>query len=136
MKSLRKITTVWRPLSASALVISMGSAALLAPSVSAQEALPPILDAAPANTAMFQQVDLNLAGDQWQQTDALLARLGHPDALDTWRAEMVEDHGDEGGFTEADLDAVTGGEVAFVVSDQAVATLIQVLTKPHKWTFT
>ncbi|MFT4036647.1 MAG: DUF3352 domain-containing protein [Thermomicrobiales bacterium] len=126
MKSLRKITTVWRPLTASALVISMGSAALLASPVTAQEALPPIIDAAPANTALFQQVDLNFAGAQWQQTDALLARLGFPDALDTWRDEIVAEHGAEGGFTEADLDAVTGGEVAFVVSDQAVATLMQV----------
>jgi len=126
MKSLRKITTVWRPLSATALVLSMGGAALSAPAVSAQDALPPITDAAPADTALFQQIDLDFEGDQWQQSDALLERLGVPNALDTMRQGIIEDHGKMGSFTEADLDAVTGGEMAIVVSDDAFATLFDV----------
>ena len=81
MKSLRKITTVWRPLSATALVLSMGGTVLTSPGVSAQDALPQITDAAPADTALFQQIDLDFEGEQWQQSEALLARLGMPDAL-------------------------------------------------------
>lgn len=126
MKSLRKITTVWRPLSATALVLSMGSAAFAVPGVSAQDALPSIADAAPADTALFQQVDLDFDGEQWQQSDALLERLGVPDALDTMRQAIIEDHGDMGSFTESDLDAVTGGEMAIVVSGDAFATLFEV----------
>jgi len=126
MKSLRRMTTVWRPLSATALVLSMGGAALTAPGVSAQDALPTITDAAPANTALFQQVDLDFDGEQWQQSDALLERLGVPDALDTWREELVTKQSDMGSFSEADLDAVTGGEMAIVVSDTAFATLFEV----------
>jgi len=65
MKSLRRMTAVWRPLSATALVVSLGGAALAAPKVAAQDALPPITDAAPLDTAFFQQVDLDFAGAQW-----------------------------------------------------------------------
>ncbi len=126
MKSLRRMTTIWRPLSATALVVSLGGAALTAPVASAQDALPPITDAAPLDTAFFQQVDLDFESAQWQQTDQLLERLGVPDALDTWRGEFLSKHGDMGSFTEADLDAVTGGEAALVVSDSAFATLMQV----------
>lgn len=126
MKSLRRMTTVWRPLSATALVLSMGSVALAAPGVSAQDALPTLADAAPANTALFQQVDLDFDGAQWQQSDELLERLGHADALDTWREEIVSNPGKMGSFTESDLDAVTGGEMAIVVSDTAFATLFEV----------
>ena len=126
MKSLRRMTAVWRSLSATALVISLGSSVLLSTPASAQDALPPITDAAPLDTAFFQQVDLNFAGDQWQQTDALLARLGHPDALDTWREAFVSHQGDMSSFTEADLDAVTGGEVALAVSSSAISTLLHI----------
>jgi len=120
------MTTVWRPLSATALVLSMGSVALSAPGVSAQDALPTLAGAAPANTALFEQIDLDFDGAQWQQSNELLERLGYPDALDTWRQEFVSKHGDMGSFTESDLDAVTGGEMAIVVSDTAFATLFQV----------
>lgn len=126
MKSLRRMTTVWRPLSATALVLSMGGAALSVPGVSAQDALPTIADAAPANTALFQQIDLDFDGAQWQQSEELMDRLGHPDALDTWREEIVSNPGKMGSFTESDLDAVTGGEMAIVVSDTAFATLFEV----------
>ena len=126
MKSLRRMTTIWRPLSATALVVSLGGAALSAPLASAQDALPPITDAAPLDTAVFQQVDLNFDGDQWQQTDALMDRLGFPDSLDTWREELVSHKGGMGSFTQADLDAVMGGEVALVVSGQAVTTMMEV----------
>jgi hypothetical protein len=126
MKSLRRMTTIWRPLSATALVVSLGGAALMAPTASAQDALPPITDAAPLDTAFFQQVDLDFEGEQWQQTDQLLDRLGVPDSLDTWRDEFLTKHGEMGSFTEADLDAVTGGEMAIVVSDTAFATLFDV----------
>ena len=126
MKSLRRMTTVWRPLSATALVLSMGSAVLTAPGASAQDALPPITDAAPANTALFQQIDLDFDGAQWQQSDALLERLGYPDAMDTWRDEFAAKQGEMGSFTESDLEAVTGGEMAIVVSDTAFATLFEV----------
>lgn len=125
MKSLRRMTTIWRPLSATALVVSLGGAAITAPTAVAQDALPPITDAAPLNTAFFQQVDLDFAGAQWQQADQLVERLGFPDALDTWRDEILTSHGAMGSFTEADLDAVTGGEAALVVSDDAIATLLQ-----------
>lgn len=120
------MTTIWRPLTATALVVSLGGAALTAPTAFAQDALPPITDAAPLNTAFFQQVDLDLGGAQWQQSDQLMERLGFPDALDTWRDEFLSQHGDMGSFTEADFDAVTGGEAAIVVSDDAIATLMHV----------
>jgi hypothetical protein len=126
MSTLRKITTVWRSLAATALTISLSGAALTAPLTSAQDALPPITDAAPLNTAFYQQFDLNFDGAQWQQTDALMERLGYPDTLDTWREEIVSHHGDMGSFTEADLDAVMGGEVAVVVSGEAISTLLEV----------
>ncbi|MFN8675393.1 MAG: DUF3352 domain-containing protein [Thermomicrobiales bacterium] len=126
MKSLRRMTTIWRPLSATALVVSLGGAALTAPTASAQDALPPITDAAPLNTAFFQQVDLDFAGAQWQQSDQLMERLGFPDALETWQDELLSHHGNMGSFTEADFDAVTGGEAALVVSDDAIATLMHV----------
>lgn len=120
------MTTIWRPLSATALVVSLGGAALTAPTASAQDALPPITDAAPLNTAFFQQVDLDFAGAQWQQSDQLMERLGFPDALETWQDELLSHHGNMGSFTEADFDAVTGGEAALVVSDDAIATLMHV----------
>jgi len=126
VKSLRRMTTIWRPLSATALVVSLGGAALTAPTASAQDALPPITDAAPLNTAFFQQVDLDFAGAQWQQSDQLMERLGFPDALETWQDELLSHHGNMGSFTEADFDAVTGGEAALVVSDDAIATLMHV----------
>lgn len=125
MKSLRRMTTIWRPLSATALVVSLGGAALTAPTTSAQDALPPITDAAPLDTAYFQQVDLDFAGAQWQQTDQLAERLGFPDSLETWRDEFLTKHGKMGSFTGADLDAILGGEAALVVSDDAIATMMQ-----------
>lgn len=94
----------------------------VAPAV-AQGELPATAAAAPAASIYFQEFDLDLEGGQWQQTDELLARIGIPDALETWRQELLAASAQSGDFTEADLDALLGGEIAIAVTPDAITHL-------------
>lgn len=109
---------------------SVLSASLLAPilgatDVSAQENAPRTPSAAPADAVLYYELDLDFEGNQWQQADALLARAGVPDALDTWRQELVSEGESTGEFSEADMGALLGGEVALVVRPDAVGHFIE-----------
>lgn len=92
--------------------------------ISAQENVPATASAAPADSVVYYELDLDFDGEQWQQADALLARVGVPNALETWKQEMITEGEASGDFSEADMDALLGGEVAFVVRPQAVAHFI------------
>ena len=121
MTVTRKWThSIWR--SGVALMLTAGLAApiWLATEVSAQEQLPDVAAAAPESTVLFHSMDLDREGTQWQLTEELLARVGLPDALDLWEEAALEDGAATGDFTEADLDALLGGEMAIVVTQHAV----------------
>ena len=45
----------------------------------------------PEGTALFQAFDLDRDGEQWQQTGALLERVGLPNALELWEAAVLEE---------------------------------------------
>src|ERR671916_1416173 len=96
-----------------------------APPVLAQGALPETAAAAPEGTALFHAFDLDRDGEQWQQTGALLERVGLPDALELWEESVLEEGAEKGDFTEADLDALLGGELAVVVSPRAVELAVE-----------
>lgn len=105
------------------------SAALLVPGatmtgVSAQERLPATASAAPEDAVLFYELDLDFEGSQWKQTEALLDRVGIPNALDLWRDEMLSEGASSGEFTAADLDALVGGELAIVVTPTAVQRML------------
>lgn len=111
------------------LVGSILSASFLLPSigggnVSAQDAASATAQAAPADAVMYYELDLDLEGDQWQQADALLARVGVPNALESWKQEMLSEGDASGTFSETDMDALLGGEVAIVVRPQAVGSFV------------
>ena len=106
------------------------TAGLLAPVVTAREAaaqtaLPATAAAAPETTTLYYEIDLDFAGSQWQHVEALLARVGVPDALDLGRESILEESEDSGDFTEADLDALLGGEMALMVSSDTIQTVIE-----------
>ena len=90
------------------------------PTAVAQGTLPETAAAAPAGTALLQVFDLDRDGAQWQQTGALLERVGLPDALELWEEGVLAEGDKKGDFTEADLDALLGGELALVVTPLAV----------------
>jgi hypothetical protein len=103
---------------------------LLAPAwsaapVLAQEGLPETAAAAPEGTVLFQAFDLDREGEQWQQTGALLERVGLPNALELWEASVLEEGASKGDFTEADLDALLGGELAVIVTPLAVQRVVE-----------
>src|SRR5215212_8087513 len=93
--------------------------------VVAQGALPETSAAAPEGTVLFQAFDLDREGGQWQQTGTLLERVGLPDALELWEAAVLEKGAKKGDFTEADLDALMGGELAVVVTPLAVQRVVE-----------
>ena len=68
-------------------------------------------------------------GGQWQQTGTLLERFGLPDALELWEAAVLEKGARKGDFTEADLDALMGGELALVVTPLAVQRVVEIQKK-------
>ncbi|MCC6315046.1 MAG: DUF3352 domain-containing protein [Thermomicrobiales bacterium] len=87
-------------------------------------AAPATAAAAPQDTVLFVSVDMNRDSDQWQQAQDLLDRVGAPNALDD--AEQMLLHNPEnasGGVTQADLDAMFGGEMAIVVTSEAVRNI-------------
>jgi len=91
----------------------------------AQDALPVTAGAAPEGTILYHEIDLDFEGEAWQQTEALLAQVGVPDALELWRAEILSESAESGDFSEADLDALIGGEMAFVVTPRAVEYFLE-----------
>lgn len=93
--------------------------------VLAQGSLPETAAAAPDGTALLQVFDLDREGGQWQQTGTLLERVGLPDALELWEASVLEEGAAKGDFTEADLDALLGGELALVVTPRAVELAVE-----------
>jgi hypothetical protein len=96
-----------------------------APPVLAQGSLPETAAAAPEGTVLFHAFDLDREGGQWQQTGTLLERVGLPDALELWEASVLEEGAMKGDFTEADLDALLGGELAVVVTPRAVELAVE-----------
>src|SRR5918998_299512 len=85
----------------------------------AQGTLPETAAAAPDGTVFFHAFDLDRDGGQWQQTGALLEHVGLPNALELWEETVLEEGARKGDFTEADLDALLGGELALVVTPLA-----------------
>jgi Protein of unknown function (DUF3352) len=85
-------------------------------------AAPATAKAAPADAAAFVEFDTNTNSAQWTQAADLLSRLGLPNALEEWKTKATE-HEPEGGMgtppTQAQLDALTGGEIAVAVTTQA-----------------
>src|SRR5688572_4653400 len=93
--------------------------------VLAQEGLPETAAAAPEGTVLFHAFDLDREGEQWRQTGALLERVGLPNALELWEASVLEEGASKGDFTEADLDALLGGELAVIVTPLAVQRVVE-----------
>jgi len=112
--------TGWRIGAALTLLIGIVVPVWSTPPVLAQGSLPESAAAAPEGTVLFHAIDLDREGGQWQQTGTLLERVGLPDALELWEAAVLEESANTGGPTAADLDALLGGEMAIVVSPQAV----------------
>lgn len=114
----------WGLLTSLALIFGLFVPLLAPPAAQAQMTMPATAAAAPDSTVFFHSVDLDTEGAQWQQTEDLLARVGLPGALDTLREEMLNEGASNGDFTEADLDALLGGEMAIVVTQPAVERLL------------
>src|SRR3954465_1172735 len=100
----------WQIVVALALRVGLLVPAWGAPPVLAKGTLPETAAAAPEGTVLFQAVDLDREGGQWQQTETLLERVGLPHALDLWGSSVLEKGAKKGDFTQADLDALLGGE--------------------------
>jgi hypothetical protein len=115
----------WRLGSALALLIGLLVPVWTAPPVFGQGTLPETAAAAPGGTVLFHAFDLDREGEQWQQTGALLERVGLPNALELWEASVLEEGARKGDFTEADLDALLGGELAVVVTPLAVERVVE-----------
>jgi hypothetical protein len=115
----------WRIGVVLALLFGLLAPAWSAAPVLAQEGLPETAAAAPEGTVLFQAFDLDREGEQWQQTGALLERVGLPNALELWEASVLEEGASKGDFTEADLDALLGGELAVIVTPLAVQRVVE-----------
>ena len=115
----------WRIGVTLALLLGFLVPAWSAPPVLAQGTLPETAAAAPAGTALFQVFDLDREGVQWQQTGMLLERVGLPNALELWEDAVLKIGAERGDFTEADLDALLGGELALVVTPVAVERAVE-----------
>ncbi len=111
---------VWRQATALTLLAGLAAPIWLGTDVSAQEDLPSAAAAAPESTVLFHSLDLDREGTQWQLTEELLGRVGLPDALDLWEEAILTEGAASGDVTEADLDALLGGEMAIVVTSQAL----------------
>ena len=120
-----RVRSGWRIGVTLALLLGFLVPAWSAPPVLAQGTLPETAAAAPAGTALFHVFDLDRDGGQWQQTGTLLERVGLPDALELWEESVLEEGARKGDFTEADLDALLGGELALVVTPLAVERAVE-----------
>src|SRR5215208_6256702 len=125
------VPSAWRIGVALTLLIGLLLPAWSASPVTAQGSLPETAAAAPAGTVLFQAFDLDREGGQWQQTGALLERVGLPDALDLWESGVLEEGARKGDFTAADLDALMGGELAIVVTPLAVQRVVELHEARH-----
>ncbi len=115
----------WRIGAALALLLGLLVPVWSAQPVVAQGALPETAAAAPDGTVLFHAFDLDRDGEQWQQTGALLERVGLPDALELWEESILEEGARKGDFTEADLNSLLGGELALVVTPLAVQRVVE-----------
>jgi hypothetical protein len=120
----KQLRSAWRPAVALVLAVGLALPGWSTNGTTAQGSLPETAAAAPESTVLFHQLDLDFEGAQWQQAEALLARVGLPDALDLWRDEILTEGGESGDFSEADLDALLGGEMAFFVTSDAIAKIV------------
>jgi hypothetical protein len=120
-----RVRSGWRVAVTLALLLGLFIPVLSARPVAAQGALPETAAAAPEGTVLFQAFDLDRDGAQWQQTGTLLERVGLPNALQLWEESVLEEGARKGDFTEADLDALLGGELALVVTPLAVERVVQ-----------
>ena len=118
-------SSVWRTLTALALMVGVFAPVLAGTGVSAQETLPATAAAAPESTVLFHSMDLDRDGAQWLQTEELLTRVGLPNALDLWEKDVLEKGAKKGDFAEADLDALLGGEIAVVLTPLAVQRMVE-----------
>ena len=118
-----RVAAGWRAVAAAALVVTMSAPLWFASDAAAQAALPETAVAAPDSTVLYHEIDLDREGAQWQQVEELLGRVGLPDALDMWEEELLAEGARKGDFTQADLDALFGGEMAITVSPDAVKLL-------------
>ena len=111
----------WRVAAVVSLSLGLAAPVFSPGPAGAQALLPPTASAAPQSTTiLYHQVDLDREGVQWQQVDDLLARVGVPDALDSFEREMLAEGARQGDFTQADFDALFGGEMAIVVTTPAI----------------
>jgi hypothetical protein len=110
----------WRGIAIASLTLGLAAPALSPQPTAAQALLPPTAAAAPESTLIYHRIDLDRDGEQWQQVEELLARVGVPDALSTFEDELLAEGAQQGDFTQADLDALFGGEMAIVVTTPAV----------------
>jgi hypothetical protein len=116
-----RVRAVWRIGITLALLLGiLVPAWSVSPVLAQQGTLPETAAAAPAGTALFQVFDLDRGGPQWQQTGTLLERIGRPNAPERWVDALLEIGARKGNFTEADLNALLGGELALVVTPVAV----------------
>jgi uncharacterized protein DUF3352 len=90
-------------------------------------AAPAAAKAAPADAAAFIVFDTDTNSAQWTQAADLLSRLGLPNATEMWKAKAAQ-HESQGGMgtppTQAQIDALTGGEIAVAVTSQAATDAI------------
>src|SRR5688500_10469164 len=115
----------WRIGVVLALLLGLFAPAWSAAPTLAQEGLPETAAAAPEGTVLFHAFDLDREGEQWRQTGALLERVGLPNALELWEASVLEEGASKGDFTEADLEALLGGELAVIVTPLAVQRVVE-----------
>ncbi|HEU5434504.1 MAG TPA: DUF3352 domain-containing protein, partial [Thermomicrobiales bacterium] len=96
-------------------------------------AAPATAKAAPADAAAFITFDTNTNSPQWTQAADLLARLGMPNAADMWKAKAAEHESNGMGTppTQAQVDALTGGQIAVAVTSQAAVEAIQASMSRH-----
>ena len=100
-----------------------GLAGVVPASAQAVANAPVTAQAAPEDSVFFLSVDLDEGSDQWTQAQELLTRMGLPNALDEARSALREDPMSAGRISDADLDALLGGEMAIVVLPQAAENL-------------
>src|SRR5215218_2283939 len=124
-----RVRAIWQVGLTLALLFAILTPAWSASALQAQGTLPETAAAAPAGTALFQVFDLDREGVQWQQTGTLLERVGLPNALELWEDAVLEEGAKKGDFTEADLDALLGGELAVVVTPLAVQRVVELQEK-------
>ncbi len=87
-------------------------------------ALPESAALVPDDTLLYLSVNLDIAGDQWAQTQELLTRLGQPNALSDLRAAILQEANLVDGDVPAD-DPLFGGEITVVISPAAAETAIK-----------